>query len=175
MDENVFEGGSVAGLCRPTLLDEELVSFRTRLGNGQLERVAADAKDDGAAVDVGVRNLAVQQFPEANAKRPDVDLFVARLVAYHFRGHPSHRSGKAHAGRSLATPCPARSKVADLQDLVATYQYAGKEEEIPRLLEPRLEKARPKSKAGKIASCLNFFGLNQGNSSLPIYSNLQKF
>ena len=81
--EDVLEGGPVARLGRPALLDEQLEAVGAGGGDGQLQRVAAHAPDDGRAVDVLVGHLAAQQLPQAHPERPDVHLLVARLVTDH--------------------------------------------------------------------------------------------
>lgn len=81
MHEDVFERRPVSGFGGPTLANQQLVTFRTSRRNGKAERVATDAPNDGRAVDVLVRHIAGQEFPEDDPKRPDIYFFVARLVS----------------------------------------------------------------------------------------------
>ncbi len=74
MKQDVLERRSVSWLGRPALLDEQFETVRAGGRNGQLQRVAADAPDDGGAVHVAVGNLARQQLPQAHTKGPDVHL-----------------------------------------------------------------------------------------------------
>ena len=61
--EDVLERRPVARFDRPALLDQELVALGAGLRDGQVEGVAADSPDDGAAVDILVGHLTCEQLP----------------------------------------------------------------------------------------------------------------
>ena len=74
-----------------------------------------------------VWHFTIEEFPEADPERPDVNLLVAWFVPDHFRGHPGHSAGETHAGGPLPTPSLASPEVTDLDHLVTTNQYTATE------------------------------------------------
>ncbi|KAH9395262.1 hypothetical protein TYRP_020824, partial [Tyrophagus putrescentiae] len=118
VEEDLGEGGPVAGRGGPAGGQEGGKGRRTGGGHRQRQTVAAHAPDDGGGVDVAVGNLAVQQLPEEDAEAPDVDLLRAGLVADDFGGHPGDRPREGHLRGAVVRPPATGAKVADLQGVV---------------------------------------------------------
>lgn len=118
-----FERGPIARLGAPALFNEQLKALRTAGRNWQVERVVAHAVDDLRRVYVLVWHLTGQQFPQDHPVGPDVDLFIAGLVADYLRCHPGNRTGKAHLCTDVV-PLARCSEIGDLDHLSFAYQNA---------------------------------------------------